>query len=68
MVKYQLKVGNTVTVWKFRDFCISEILREINFVDSSSAKTAVFANLGAVVTFSLKSAKIHKNPNSVIEK
>ena len=31
------------TVWKFQDFCITEILREINFEDSRSAKSAVFA-------------------------
>ena len=36
------------TVWKFQDFCITEILREINFGDSRSAKTAVFAILRAV--------------------
>ena len=36
------------TVWKFQDFCITEILRQINFVDSRSAKTAVFAILRAV--------------------
>ena len=47
------------TVWKFQDFCITEILREINFEDSRSAKSAVFAILGAVnfvylVNFSLQ--------------
>ena len=40
-------------------FCTTGILREINFVDSRSAKTAVFAILGAVnfvhmVNFSLQ--------------
>ena len=50
------------TVWKLQDFRITQILREINFVDSRSAKTAVFAILGAVnfvnlVIFSLKNAK-----------
>ena len=34
-------------MWKFQDFRITQILREINFVDSRSAKTAVFAILGA---------------------
>ena len=54
-------------MWKFQDYCITQILREINFGDSSSAKTAVFAILGAVnfvhlVNMSLqKSAKIHQN-------
>ena len=46
-------------MWKFQDFCITDILREINFVDSRSAKIAVFAILGAVnyvhlVNFSLQ--------------
>ena len=36
------------TVWKFQDFSITEILREINFGDSRRAKIAVFAILGAV--------------------
>ena len=57
-------------MWKFHDFSINQILREINFEDSGSAKSAVFAILGAVnfvilVYFSLpKSAKNHKNQNS----
>ena len=38
----------TDTVWNFKDFCITQILREINFVDSRIAKTAVYATLGAV--------------------
>ena len=41
-------VNIVYTVWKFQDFCITEILREINFEDSRSAKSAVFAILGAV--------------------
>ena len=46
-------------MWKFQEFCVSEILREINFVDSRSAKTTIFAILGAVnfvhlVNFSLQ--------------
>ena len=32
------------TVWKFQDFCITQILREINFMDSRSAKSAIFTN------------------------
>ena len=31
------------TVWKIQDFCITQILREINFVDSRNVKTAIFA-------------------------
>ena len=33
------------TVWKFHDFAITQILREINFGDSKSAKTAILAHL-----------------------
>ena len=29
-------------MWKFRDFSVTQILREINFMDSRRAKTAVF--------------------------
>ena len=52
-------------MWKFHDFCTIQILREINFEDSRSAKTAIFAILGAmnfVLTF--VTSKIHKNQNS----
>ena len=57
------------TVWKFQDFCITEILREINIKDSRSAKSAAFAILRAVnfvdlVNFSLQKAqKFIKNQN-----
>ena len=34
--------GQLITVWKCQDFCISLILREINFRDSRSAKSAIF--------------------------
>ena len=33
------------TVWKFHDFSITQILREINFVDSRSAKSAILTHL-----------------------
>ena len=57
-------------MWKFQDFSITQILREINFWDSRSAKTAIFSILGAVnfvnlVNFSLqKVQKFIKNQNS----
>ena len=35
-------------VWKFQDFSITQILREINFGESRRAKTAIFAILGAL--------------------
>ena len=36
------------TVWKFHDFSITQILREINFVDSRSAKSAILTHLEAL--------------------
>ena len=33
------------TVWKFHDFSITQILREINFGDSTSAKSAILTHL-----------------------
>ena len=33
------------TVWKFHDFSITQILREINVVDSRSAKSAILTHL-----------------------
>ena len=32
-------------VWKFHDFSITQILREINFWDSRSAKSAILTHL-----------------------
>ena len=57
-------------MWKFQDFCITKILREINFEDSRNENSAVFATLGAVdfvhlLNYSLqKVKKNHKNKNS----
>ena len=33
------------TVWKFHDFSVTQILREINFGDSTSAKSAILTHL-----------------------
>ena len=33
------------TVWKFHDFSITQILREINFGDSANAKSAILRHL-----------------------
>ena len=48
-----------VTVWKFHDFSVIQILREINFGESWGSKTAIFAIFGALnivnlVNFSLQ--------------
>ena len=37
-----------VTVWKFLDFSITEILREIKFGDSRSAKSAILTHSDAL--------------------
>ena len=58
------------TVWKFQDFSITQILREINFAESRSPKSAIFAILGPLnfvdlVNFSLqKVPDIHKHQDS----
>ena len=36
------------TVWKFGDFAITQILREINFEDCGSAKSAILTHLEAL--------------------
>ena len=35
-------------MWKFQDFFITQILREINFGDSRSAKSAILTHLEAL--------------------
>ena len=35
-------------MWKFQDFSVTQILREINFGDSKSAKSAILAHLEAL--------------------
>ena len=60
----------SATVWKFQNFSVTQILREIIFRKSRSAKPAVFAILRAVnfvhlMKFSLqKLQKFMKNQNS----
>ena len=56
---FQFSSSTQGTVWKFHDFSIPQILCQINFEDPRSAKTAIFANLGAVnfvdlINFSLQ--------------
>ena len=47
-------------MWKIQDFSVTQILREINFEESRSSKSAVSAILGPSI-----SPKIHKSQNSV---
>ena len=59
------------TMWKFQDFQIIQILREINFGESKRSKTANLSFLGLGILliwkFSLfKSGKIHQNSEPLI--
>ena len=47
-------------MWKFQDFSIVQILREINFVESRSSNTVVFAILGALTFVNLVNSNVHK--------
>ena len=40
--------GMLFTVWKFQDFPITQILREINFGECKNSKNAIFAILEAL--------------------
>ena len=57
-------------MWKFQDFSVPQILREINFEESRSSQSAIFAIVGALnfvtlVNFSLQiEQKFHQNRNS----
>ena len=39
---------NIFTVWKFHDFSITQILREINFGDPTSAKSVILTHVEAL--------------------
>ena len=51
-------------MWKFHDFPITQILREISFGESKSSKTAVFAILGALNVDNLVNCSLLKVQNS----
>ena len=65
---YRANLNSKSTVWKFQDFSVTQVLREINFGEPRSIKTAIFAVLGALnfvdlVDFSLpKEQKFLKLP------
>ena len=46
--------------WKFQDFSVTQILREINFGESRTSKMAVFAILGALNFVNLENLGIQK--------
>ena len=41
-------VSGTYTVWKFKNFSITQVLRETNFGESRSAKAAISTHLEAL--------------------
>ena len=54
------------TVWRFQDFSVTQIIREINFGESRNSKTAIVAILRAlnlVILINFK-CKFHRNQNS----
>ena len=48
------------TVWKFKEFSVTEILREINFGESKSSKIAFLVILGAPNFVNLVNFSLHK--------
>ena len=55
----EIDLSYTYTVWKFEDFSVIQIFREINFDQSKRSKTAIFAifevlNFVDLVNFSLQ--------------
>ena len=56
-------------MWKFQDFSVTQILREINFGESRSSKTAgFFSILGALSFVNWVNFKLHKCKNSLKSK
>ena len=53
-----------LTEWKLQDFSVTQILREINFGESGSSKTSVFAILGALNSVDLVNFSLEKNAKS----
>ena len=49
-----------VTVWKFQDFSITQILRESNFGESRSSKNAIFGTLTFVNLVDFNIQKVQK--------
>ena len=47
-------------MWKYQDFSITQILREINFADFRSAKCAIFAYLETVIFVNLVNFSLQK--------
>ena len=55
------KFQSLSTVWKFQDFSVTQILREINYGESRKSKTAVFAIFGATKVIILSNFSLHNS-------
>ena len=49
-----------ITMWKFKDFSTTQILREINFEDFRSAKSAILTHLEALNFCTFLRAEIYQ--------
>ena len=64
MVSFSFSRSSRGTVWKFHDFLITQILREINLGESGSSKTTIFAIFGALNFVNLVDFSLQKVQNS----
>ena len=53
-------MGDSNTVWKFQDFSVTQILREIKVGESRSSKTAFFATFKALNFVNLMNFSLQK--------
>ena len=47
LIEKKIFSGTEITMWEFHDFSITHFLREINFGDATSAKSAILTHLEA---------------------
>ena len=45
LIEKKIFSGTEITMWEFHDFSITHFLREINFGDATSAKSAILTHL-----------------------
>ena len=50
-------------MWKYEEFLVIQILREINFGESESFEIAIFANFGALNVVNLVNFSLQKVQN-----
>ena len=62
-VKVRSRNREQFIVWKFHDFSVVQIFREINFEESRNSKLAVCAILGALVFVELVNFSLQKVQN-----